>query len=489
MIPSSNGSLLRCEPRWATPRTVGRKTLGGRAAVVARALGYEPMPWQQMVWDVGLELLDNGRPAYREIWIEIPRQSGKTTLVLVVEVDRAINWVDKTRPAKDFGPQRIAYSAQTRDDGAKKLVNDQIPVLEASALYGYVSKPGKGIGNEHVLFKNGSRIMVLSTQKKSGHGKTLDLAVLDEFFADEDDRREQSVRPAQITRPYAQTWGLSTAGTAESIPLLHKVEVGRAAVEAGKTRGVAYFEWSADPDADPGDEDVWASMMPALGHTIEIEMIRHEYETLALGEFKRAYLNQWTTTSERVIPSVQWELVCSDKTKPSGQVAFGVDMTPERTSAAIVVCDEFARLGISGRDGLMDHREGVGWVSARVVELAHKHNAIVGVDTASPAHALADDWERQGVEVQRLNAREMAGATGSFFDAVMNRTVSIKTDPSMDAAAAGARKRVSGDVWYWARKNTSTDVSPLVAASIARWVAVAPDGPSVYSERGMTVLG
>ncbi len=486
LIPNLSGSLLRCEPRWSTSRTPSRKTLGGRAGVVARALGFEPMPWQQLVWDVGLELRDDGRPAYRQVWITIPRQSGKTTEVLVVEVDRAVNWVDRSRPKDEFGPQRISYSAQTRDDGAKKLVNDQMPMLEGSALFGFVSKLGKGIGNENVLFRNGSRINVLSTQKASGHGKTLDLAVLDEFFADIDDRREQAVRPAQITKTHAQTWGLSTAGTAESVPLWHKVEVGRAAVDAGRDSGIAYFEWSAAPDDDPGDEDVWRACMPAIGHTIEIDLIRHEFETMAEGEFRRAYLNQWTTTAERVLPVADWDAVCSPDVVPVGGLCFGVDVDPMRAAAAIVCCDA------SGRLELVETGSGVGWLTGRVTELALQHRATVGVDTASPAHSFADEWERQGVTVKRLSSREMAGACGTFYDAVTNRTIQIRKDPALpelDRAAAGARKRVSGDVWYWARKDNTVDVSPLVAASIARWVAVADDGPSVYEDRGILVIG
>jgi hypothetical protein len=30
-------------------------------------------------------------------------------------------------------------------------------------------------------------------------------------------------------------------------------------------------------------------------------------------------------------------------------------------------------------------------------------------------------------------------------------------------------------VWYWGRKDNTVDVSPLIAASIARWVAVSDE--------------
>ena len=48
------------------------------------------MPWQQLVADVGTELVEDesGRlvPAWREVVVTVPRQSGKTTLVLGFDV-------------------------------------------------------------------------------------------------------------------------------------------------------------------------------------------------------------------------------------------------------------------------------------------------------------------------------------------------------------------------------------------------------------------
>lgn len=427
--------------------------------MVARKLGFEPMPWQQLVWDVGLELREDGRPAYRQVWITVPRQSGKTTTVLVVEVDRAVNW------AEEFGPQRIAYSAQTRDDGAKKLVNDQMPILEKSPLTRFVHKYGKGIGNENVLFRNGSRVMVLSTQKESGHGKVLDVAVLDEFFADIDNRREQAVRPAQITKPHAQTWGLSTAGTADSVPLLQKVEMGRAAVEAGKTSDIAYFEWSADETADPGDPAVWAGCMPALGFTIDADLIRQEFEGLPEGEFRRAFLNQWTqSVTESVFRAGVWEAVNRrEVAQPDEGVVFSVDVNPERSAASIAVA------GPGGACGLVEQRPGVGWVIDELARIAPKRNSPVVVASSSPAGSLISDLERAGVRVQPLPQGDVRSACGWMYDAVIDRRVVVQRHPDLDAAVKAAVKKPSGDAFVWDRR--IGDVSPLVALTLAAYVA------------------
>ena len=102
----SPSSPLTCPPRFSTPRHPDRDTMGPQVAKVAQALGTPLMPWQQHVADVALEIdPETGRLAYRELVLTVPRQSGKTTLILALAVHRAIG----------FGqPQRITYTAQTR---------------------------------------------------------------------------------------------------------------------------------------------------------------------------------------------------------------------------------------------------------------------------------------------------------------------------------------------------------------------------------------
>ncbi len=445
---------------------------------MCEVLGFTPMPHQHQIWNVGLEIdPDTGVFVYREVRATMMRQSSKTTSVLCLKLDRGLNF------GKDYGAQRIQYSAQTGKDGREKMLDDEWPLIKKSRLRPAMLEPRRSNGNEAFRFKNGSLILNLASDQASGHGKTTDLGIIDEAFADVDDRREQAILPAMATKPWAQLWVTSTAGTASSAYLWRKVETGRQLVDSSRCpeEGVAYFEWSVPDDEDIDSPDVWRRYMPAFGYTISERVIRHARNTHIEGEFRRAWCNQWTISNERVLPAEDWEAVCSEDVAPHGHLVLGVDASPQRSSASVVSADP------DGRIEVVETREGLGWLHERVTELAEKWHATVGVDTASPAHSFADDWERSGVKVHRLSSREMAAATGSFYDAVVNRTVQVRTHPALDKAAAGARKRVSGDVWYWARRDNTVDVSPLIAASIARWMN--DDGPSVYEDRGVRVIG
>lgn len=417
------------------------------------------MPWQRLVADVGLELDPaTGLPCYRSVVVTVPRQSGKTTLVLGWECQRAIDvsgW---------GGPQRIVYSAQTGNDARKKLIEDQVPILEPRKATLGIRRILKGMGNEAVEFRNGSRIVLMASGEESGHGKTVDLGVIDEAFADADSRREQALIPAMVTKPAAQILVSSTMGTDDSLLLNRLVDTGRAMATAGETSGIAYFEWSAADDADLDDPDGWWDWMPALGYTIGQDAVAHAKSMMPAGEFERAFGNRRTSSDERVWTSETWAAVCSPDARPTDPVVLSVDVHPERAWAAIAVAG-------GGAVELIDHRPGVRWVFDRVADLASRWDAPWAVDQAGPAGALISELERAGARVLPLTGPDMAKACGDFFDAVTDRQVKVRRHASLDTAVEGAVKKSVGDAWVWARKSSSADVSPLVAVTAARWAS------------------
>jgi len=451
-LTTSPTSSQTCLPRWATKRNPDRPNRADSVGALSARLGQPLMPWQQQVIEVATEIdPDTGWPAYREIVVTVPRQSGKTTLVLAWEVDRALMWGK---------PQRIAYTAQTGFDARRKLLDDQAPILMGSSLAAAVDRVQRAQGNEALVFRNGSRIDVLASTESAGHGKSLDAACIDEAFADTDDRRETAILPTMATRRDAQVMVVSTMGTDASTLLNRKVAAGRAAVEAGQSDGIAYFEWSADPDMAIDDPATWWSCMPALGHTITEDVVRHALQTMSEGEFRRSWLNQQTRSSERVIPLDAWERVVSDSVAPDGGLQFAFDVSADRSHASIAVSDENNQIEV------IDSRPGVAWLVERIIDLSKKWDATVLLDGLSPAGGFADQLEAAGVRAVRLSTREVAFACGAFYDSVMSSNISIRSHPDLEVAIAAAKRRQVGDSWIWSRSG-DVDVSSLVAATLA----------------------
>lgn len=490
---TSSATLSRCRPRFGTPRTPSRPTLGPAIGEVARRLGLPLMPWQQDVADVIGEVDPvTERLVYTEFGLLVPRQSGKSTFVLAKAAHRA--------SATGFfgGRQRIVYTAQTRIKAREKWQEDYADILQRSRTYSSRVSVNLTTGAEHIRFPDGSRFGIESNTEKAGHGGTIDEAYLDESFAHPDARLEQAFRPAMITRKNKQLGVLSTRGWKGKEPyLLSKVEQGRAAVESGTRTGRAYFEWSAPDDADPHDRDVWRACMPALGHTIDEDAVAAELSLMGLSDFRRSMLNQSVDQNEvgewSVIDRDAWGRRKVEPVRLDGVVAFSVAASwPDADSAAVCIIGQHAgRIVVQ----VLDHKKGTSWTIDRLAQLTRDHpNVGVVLDAGGPSGGLIAALEAEKVPIVKANMSDAARAFRLFVSEVTGDIPRLAhfDQPELSDALAVAGKRPLGEGFTWARKD-ATDISPLEAATLGVWAFLSlahlsvPER-SVYEDRGPIVL-
>lgn len=288
----------------------GRANLAAGIGKTAVLLGFRTplgpglMPWQHQVNSIATELDAAGRFVYRQVVLEVMRQQGKTVDLLSMMVARALR-----RPGT-----QIAYTAQTRLDARHRLLDSWWPRIARSKLAPLV-KARKGSGSEALLFANGSMLGLVSGTETSGHGDSLDLGVIDEAWAQEDDHIEQAMRPAMMTRD-AQLWVVSAAGTEKSTYFRGKVDDGRARAEMGATDTGCYFGFGFADKEDPADPATWRRRMPALGITVTEETVKADLDLMDFAEFRRAYGCQWPDVAK---PG--WEVI--------GQDAWGARVAPQ----------------------------------------------------------------------------------------------------------------------------------------------------------------
>jgi phage terminase large subunit-like protein len=256
-----------------------------QVAAIARDLGIPLLPWQRLVLSTALERAGR-RPAYRDVLVSVPRQSGKSSMALALIIWRLLSEPD----------QLVLYSAQSRVAARRKLLHTWWPRILRSPLADRF-KLFRGFGAETLSADNGSRLELLSATESAGHGETTHLVVVDEAWVHQDATVEQAVRPTMTTVADAQLWAMSTAGTAKSVWWRGKLDTGRTSAELGVTAGACLLEWAADPADDPTSEAVWWATMPALGRLSDVETIRADLANMAIAEFKRAFLNLWPDES------------------------------------------------------------------------------------------------------------------------------------------------------------------------------------------------
>jgi hypothetical protein len=303
MISSPHSPVTGAAPRFATPRDLSRRTIGGGAAAVARALGADPHPWQTDAWDVAGEVLEDPesplgyRMAYPVVCWIVPRRAGKSLGVLATGLSRLA-----TLPL-----YRARYTAQTRQDAAAVLKDEWLPMVQRSPLSRlYTGRLSNG--DERIkLPRNGSQLTVMAPRAGGGVGQYTDLGVIDEawaFSALQGDAMEGGLRPQMKTRPAPQLWIVSSAGRADSTYLARWRDLGRAG-----TPGLAYVEYSADPDVDDLDDPATLERVhPAIGRTIRLDDVLGDVTTMGRAEYLRHYLGVWPDSEavESVIPPAEW---------------------------------------------------------------------------------------------------------------------------------------------------------------------------------------
>jgi hypothetical protein len=456
---------------------------------------------------------ETGVFAYGDVTLVGPRQvTGKTEFLVPLMTWRCTGLTATVAEyarrefgieVPDPGPQRVMYTAQRAEDARQKWRDVHVERIKQSPLRAMWSQsPRLRLAAEAMFWRNGSVWVPGSTTGKSaGTGDQLDLGVIDEMWAQTDGSTEIGMRPTMLTRPWRQLVrasmvpGLSRVEPDKWAYMRQKMQVGRSKVEAGLSRGSAYFEWSAPLDADPSDPDTWWSCMPALGHTVPLRNVESDFEDLDLIDFCAEYLGwpptgampMWSTITEQT-----WRgLIHSGQYQEP--IALGVDANPELTAASIGMAAQVSDGGDIHLE-LIDRRSGVNWLVEAILSLVRSQPVCaIGIDRNGPLAGIvrpltraADDLKLDitivGNGGMGLNSAEVSAAcatiyneTGEYDDdddqngqPVTLRRVHHIAQPDLDAAVGGAIRHYHGDRWRWHRSGSAVDVSPLFAVTLAR---------------------
>ncbi|CAN5309475.1 hypothetical protein BH24ACT7_BH24ACT7_24180 [soil metagenome] len=138
----------------------------------------------------------------------------------------------------------------------------------------------------------------------------------------------------------------------------------------------------------------------ALGIRISPRFVAKELDTLSAPDFRRERLGivDLESPDDSAFPAAAWASVQypGSRVGETG-VVFGVDATKNLGWGAIVAADR------RGRVEVVETREGVTWLEARVIEAANRWAGTVAIDVGGPVGYLAD---RLGaIPVTRLTTR------------------------------------------------------------------------------------
>lgn len=457
------------EPRLSSyPKYVS--TTGREAIELAALAGLNLDPWQRLVLTHALGERRDGRWSAPTVGLVVGRQNGKNALLEARELTGIFL----------LGEETVIHSAHeqaTSSEHFRRLLAriEGVPEFDRRIL-----KVSRGKGAEAIELRGGQRVLFKTRTGGGGRGFTADLIVYDEAMILSAAAKAALV-PTMASKSIdgnTQTWYAGSA-VDQLNPKHDGLELARI-----RQRGidghpnVAYFEWSA-PGDDPSkitteeaaDPEMIAFANPGLGIRISLEWVDHEREVeLGAREYavERLGVGDWPSLAEgdAVITAEAWARV-ADHPADVSSPAFAFDISPDRAWASIAAAgnrpDAFRQIEV------VEHRKMGLWLLPRIIEIGRRHGGRILCDARGPAGALLPELEQAGIVVEAVSSAEIAQACGLFYDGVDQQTLRHLGDPLLAAALAGATRRKIGDSWAWSRSDSSIDISPLMAVTLAHF--------------------
>ena len=466
---------MSAAPKYATPRDPRRRSDGAAIARIAEAMGVPLLPWQRQVLDVATERTapternPDGELVHPFVFVTVPRQSGKSTLVWTLVMHRLLTLEPMST---------MFYTAQTQQD-ARRRFRDLEKLTLASPFASRIKfrrsmsdtgaeGPARAprAGGEKLP---GPRISTFAPGPNAVHGETPELVILDEVFAHSLETGtamvDDAIIPAQQTlEGRKQLWLISTAGTSSSGFMRRWVEAGR----AGTMKGLAYFEWSAPAGADLYDPAVIESFHPAVGHLVTAQGLL-DSRPASPAAWQRAFCNLWVETADPLVDLGHWDALPSTWALDAprrADVAIGFELEIDGASSSVV-----AAWRTPAGDPcihVLHTAPGSAWVRDYVTQLQRSWRPrAIGGDNAGPTRRLLDELDVDGVTIERLTLGDFTTATDSLLTAAGDGTLHHDGSATLRRGIAGAVLQRTGDASRISRQHSSGHVAGLIAAVVA----------------------
>ena len=424
-------------------------------------------PWQQGLGAVALGKRKSGKYAATVggVVMSIPRQVGKTFLVGMIIIALCVIF-----------PGFTALWTAHRTRTASMTFTSMQAMVRKKKIWPHVGAIRTSNGEQEIRFKNGSVIMFGAREQGFGRGfDKVDAEIFDEAQILTEKALEDMVPAANQSTQEAGALLFFMGTPPRPSDPGEEFANRRSKAMSGKAKDIVYVELAADPNADPDDREQWAKANPSFPHRTPVESIERMRENLTDDDsFKREALGIWDAEdSARVIDEDSWNRIADPASMAIDRLSLAIDVPPNRSVASVALAGQRA-------DGrwhveLDDSRKGVDWVIPWVVSRASKNrlHAVVVDEMSGLVEKRRDRYYLIGTDIvvtlAAAEGRDMAIACAKFYDGVIDQSVLHTDQPQVNVALSLARKRPLAGGWAWNRKDAASDITPIVAETLALW--------------------
>lgn len=425
--------------------------------------------WQHGLGAVALGKRKDGKYAATVggVVLSIPRQVGKTFFVGMIVIALCLIHPGLT----------VLWSAH-RTRTTSKTFGTLKGMTSRKKIKPLMLEPRNTNGEQEIRFRNGSIIMFGAREQGFGRGfDEVDIEVFDEAQILTEKALEDMVPAANQSRQESGALLFFMGTPPRPTDPGEEFTNRRTKALEGAAKNMVYVEFSADDNADPDDQEQWKKANPSFPSRTPVESMERMRENLTDDDsFKREALGIWDAIgSDRVIDEITWGKQGDPASMAVDRLTLSIEVPPGRKTAAV---------GLAGRraDGnwhveLDEERGGVDWAIPWVVERAKKN----------PLHAVVVDEMSGLVEKKRgrnyligtdvevtlaaAEGKDMAIACSKLYDGIHDGSVFHTDQPQVNVSLSVASTRPLAGSWAWNRKDPTSNISPMVAETLALWGA------------------
>lgn len=300
-------------------------------------------PWQRRILRraFGWIRRDDGTRKYREIYIEVPRKNGKSTLVAGIGLylllcDREVG-AEIVSAAGDREQAGNIFDVAKHNVDLNPRLNDRARAFAKTITY----------------YKKASKFKVISSEAKTKHGSNLHGVLFDELHTQENRDLFDTLRSSTSSRLQPLQVYITTAGFDRNSICWEQhdyaVKVRDGIIEDESFLSVIYALDEKDEELYGKDywknEKLWFKANPNLGISKSLEYMRKECQRAIdtpgyENTFKRLELNIWTEQDTRWLSMTQWDKNSAkfEIEQLKGRECFaGIDLSSTMDISALVL--------------------------------------------------------------------------------------------------------------------------------------------------------
>jgi len=296
-------------------------------------------PWVLDPWQ--LDWIRDVFKGYKQNWLIVPEENGKTTLFGGLALYHVRHWNDvpgRRRAQPAYAP--IAASSREQAEWAYLQA-------EGLVLRSGLSREFRCYGGyRRILHKpSQGRIQIHAADDRTGDGIIPTMWFIDELHRHRDLALLRTWVGKLDKRPGAQGCVISTAGEPDSEFELAREEIRRSALKVrrrrcfvrAETSSVMMHEYAVPPDGDVENMKLVKAANPLSRITVESLQAKHDAPTMLVPHWKRFVCNIATRDASAAIQEREWERSEVREWVPAGKpIWVGLDLGWKWDTTAIV---------------------------------------------------------------------------------------------------------------------------------------------------------